>query len=324
MKIAYVRAASVKRRFSTRCSPRFAYSSVANRGSPQRGEVLLRSLAAAELREGQADDAQRIAGQLLLAGALDRGLGVGQLAGRQLAREDRHEYVERGLVVRLAVLRPAVLVLGRLEERRRAAEVEHVLVLDRGLVELADLEQHLGAAEVRVVDVLGLRIILDQTRERLLGLARLADVLVRARQLVQHTVVARRLRELRQHAVVQLDRAALARRALLERAGVLLVELQVQVRQAAHGLGARSRILRQAEQLLVVLQRQLRAGGNLSGLHYRHRVLRLLVLRRNHLLDRGAFVDGGGAGRQQRDRQQGQAQAQSQARHGASCCDLRS
>ncbi len=288
-------------------------------------EVGIDRTAAAQGRERQArhPQARRCQVELFLGHGGERGVRVFKLALRQLAFQDREEHRQALVVLVLLVQRPAVLVLRRLVEAGSGAKAEHELVVGLGLVIAAQVVQQFGAAEAGIADQARLRILLRkpaQGRDCLIGLA---DVLVAAGKLVQHAVVVRRARPLRQQLVVGLDRLIDHRRV-----GVALgiLDLQLQIGLPTHRLVAGVIVGRKLQQLAIVLQRLVRIGRDRLRAHDRQlrRVRSRLTAdrtdRRRSVLRRRSST----AGQEQRRNGRGQRRAytkgsaQGRARHGAS------
>ena len=254
-------------------------------------EILVHRRTAAEHGEGEAGDAQRILGEigLALGHGLERGIDVLQLAGRQLAVEDGEEHRQRLVELRLLEQRPAVLVLRRLEERRLAGEGHHRRVFDFGFFITLQAEQQLRAAEMGVACQLRVRMPAVQLGERVHRLGALAGVLVGARQLIEHAVVVRVVRALREQLPVEADGVRQQLVALRTAAAAGVVHLHLQVGHAAQGLGTHRLVGREFEDLAVVLQRLLGVGRDGVGEDDRQLVLvRRLLL--GQLPDRRALV----------------------------------
>ncbi len=162
-----------------------------------------------------------------------------------------------------------MLVEALLVERgRRAARDDDVVGVLRRSVLLRG-EQDFAAAELNFVELRRLRILLHHAIERGERLLRLARRLVRARQLVEHLVVARIVRVGLQQRRIELDGFA----ALdvdggdLGRHAIDLAGLEVQVAEAAHGFGAQLGVgFLQLEEALVVLHRLGGSRGHLGVL----------------------------------------------------------
>ena len=263
----------------------------AQRGIDQRIEariavlrkVVVERLPATELHQRQGDHAQRVLRHVVLALVhAGQGLvGLVLLAGRQVTVEDRDEGADGFLELGLLVLRPAVLVLRRHEERRLVGQVHDDLVFGLGLRVALGQEQQFGAAEVRVADQIGIRMALGQPPQRVDRGIDLADVLVGARELVEHAVVVLVLGPVVQQLVVETDRVLDRLLALL---GIALgiAHLDLQVREATGGLGLGIHIGLQFQQLAIIVGGALRIGGDRLGGDDRQLFLRRLL----HLADR--------------------------------------
>ncbi len=104
--------------------------------------------------------------------------------------EHRHVPVQRLFVELLLVQRPAELVQGQLVVRRGAAHGDDRAVGALRIEVFLAHEVVFAAPEVHLVDVLRIGILGDQAVHDLHGLVGLADLVVGARHLVEHLVVA--------------------------------------------------------------------------------------------------------------------------------------
>ncbi len=159
------------------------------------GHVLVECLRAFRVREGDAHDPQRVFDELAV-GALEI-LDPHRLVARadELGIEHAAERRQALFGQRLFEQRPAVLVEALLVEMRALALLDDDGVGLFGLGIRLRREQQLAAPELHFVHLRAVGILLDdaiQRGERLLGLA---GGLVGARELVQHLVVARVVRD---------------------------------------------------------------------------------------------------------------------------------
>ena len=168
-----------------------------------RREVLVDHLGSAEVRETQAHHLQRIVDPLRLFLFV---LRVEVVAGRDFVVEQREVLVQRLFVELLLVQRPAELVERQFVERRRAAHRDHGFVGRFCVRVLAPHEEVLAAAEIHFVDVFRLRVLGDQPVDDVLRVVGRAELVVSARHLVQHLVVALVPRVVVEDLLVRLDR----------------------------------------------------------------------------------------------------------------------
>ena len=151
-------------------------------------EVIIDLLNIAHVRETQTDDAERIGDTMLVIVFLLVRIEV--VADSLTIIEHRHEVVERFLVEVLLVKRPALLVARQLVVGRRLTHSDHCTVCVLSVdIFLAD-EEVLATAEVHFVHVARMRVFTHQAIHDFHGLVRFANLIVRARHLVQDLVVA--------------------------------------------------------------------------------------------------------------------------------------
>ena len=191
----------------------------------------------------------------------ERSLGLVRHRLRQLAVENGEQHLDRFGIARQLVQGPGVLVLRRLEKGRLVLKGKNGLVLGGGFVMALGGEQQFRAPEAAIRRVGAVGEVFGKRRQRGHRCIDPANILLRPRQLVVHPVIARVVGALLEQSLVQLDGFLEALLAVI--AGVQLVELHLQISQAALRLGPRVFVRGELEQGAVVFQRQFRAG--LSG-----------------------------------------------------------
>jgi hypothetical protein len=151
-----------------------------------------------------------------------------------------------------------VLVERLLVERRRRPPPEDVRIGALGLRVTPLHEQRLTAAKLRLVEMHGARVLGDQAIERSERLLDAPVGLVRTRELVKHEIVLRVRGIRREKLLVERDhvreRGAAPMHVGLRLLGLRALELEI--REAAHRLGAQEKIVRRKnEELPIALPR---------------------------------------------------------------------
>ena len=240
---------------------------------PHRGGHVGRDrVRALQVLQAQARHAEGVVEQLAVAAAQarDRRQAAFVAASRQLQVEHVEERAQRLVQAPLLVDRPAQHVQRALVIRRLRIAVQHGPVGGLGARVVAHREQHLAAAELRFVPIAGLRILLHQPVERLQRGLHLAALFLRARQLVEHAVVARILREVLQVFLVLLDGGAIVGLGSARRCpgGVHVGQIHFQVAEAPHRLGALRIVGRRLQEIAIGGNRAFLAAGDVLVRHH--------------------------------------------------------
>ena len=128
-----------------------------------RREVLADDFGSAEIREAQADDAERVGDAALIAFFMSR---IEVVADRHLVIEQRDVLVQRLVVELLFVERPSELVQRELVVVRACSQGDDRRVRALRIAEFSAREEVLGATELHFVDVSGAGIRSDQPLHR--------------------------------------------------------------------------------------------------------------------------------------------------------------
>ena len=142
--------------------------------------------------------------------------------------------------------------------------MKHRLVGHLGPRIVAHRKQHLAAPELRLVAIAGPRVLHDQPVQRLQRRLQIAALLVGARHLVQHAVIARILGKVLQVLLVQLHGGVIVGRAgvRLRAGGPHIGQIHLQIAEAAHRLGSLRIFRRRLQEFLVRRDRALLAAGD--------------------------------------------------------------
>ena len=281
------------------------------------GDVGRDRFGALQILQAQAGDTEGVLDEFAVGAAQVSQAGEVVVSFVLAQREVEHaeERAQRLLEPALLEARPALHVQRTALIGAVLVAVEHGAVGLLGLRVVAHREQQLATAEMGLVAVGRLRVVLNQPVEGLERHFQLAALLLGARQLVEHAVVARVLGVGLQVALVAGDRRTVVRPA--GRGGLdaaLVGALHLQVAQAAHRFRALRRTGRHLEKLAVGGDRLLLAGGDADVLLHADLAAGQAAQRRL-VVGRAAAL--AGAGTQPAGDQQGQQQATTTARvHG--------
>ena len=219
-------------------------------------------LFAFEIRERQRHDAQRVVDQLARRAreTIDVAIDIGRRNVRQTRVEQAQERGQARLVAVLLEQRPAVLVQRLFVERRLGIERQHGRVGALGRLIALAREQDFATPELHFVEQRRLRKTRNQLVQRRQRRERIATAFLRPRQLVEHQIVARKIRVFGEQTAIQGDGLGIGRGAKLVAAALQFVGFagfEFEIAETTQGLGGAFRIgAGKLEKLAVVFARQ--------------------------------------------------------------------